>query len=336
MHPGKYFKNAPQEYLRCRLRWDISLDADALLSEWYELAVGKEAAPYMAKYFAIWEDYWTTRVIKTDWYRQRIDGEFVAPFLQRRECGYLDVLTREDVLEAERLLAKTVELAGTEKQKQRAKFFHDYFAMAKSRLILPYLAHAEMTRNRPQAKTARSLFHDDFDKPRPGKNPRFQGWGSWKRAFSKARSFHDETEGHTGTGSLCFHNEDSLPSPLAFTNNLPFDRFVPGRTYKVACWCKTNVDAVSRVRLYVQFLRKSGGPLGSVRGSKGKLELDDRDYGCAKEQWEERCIYLTVPQAGWDDVGQIRCVLAILGDAAQVGCKTWFDDFSIVEIESAE
>jgi len=336
VHPGKYFKNAPQEYLRCRLRWDISLDADALLSEWYELAVGKEAAPYMAKYFAIWEDYWTTRVIKTDWYRQRIDGEFVAPFLQRRECGYLDVLTREDVLEAERLLAKTVELAGTEKQKQRAKFFHDYFAMAKSRLILPYLAHAEMTRNRPQAKTARSLFHDDFDKPRPGKNPRFQGWGSWKRAFSKARSFHDETEGHTGTGSLCFHNEDSLPSPLAFTNNLPFDRFVPGRTYKVACWCKTNVDAVSRVRLYVQFLRKSGGPLGSVRGSKGKLELDDRDYGCAKEQWEERCIYLTVPQAGWDDVGQIRCVLAILGDAAQVGCKTWFDDFSIVEIESAE
>ncbi|MCK5801180.1 MAG: DUF4838 domain-containing protein, partial [Lentisphaeria bacterium] len=148
IHPGKYFKNAPQEYLRWRLQWDIDLDADGILDEWYELTVGKKAAPYMAKYFAIWEEYWTRRVIQTDWYRQRIDGEFVAPFLQRRECGYMDALTREDVLEAERLLAKTVELAGTERQKQRARFFHDYFAMAKSRLILPYLAHAEMSRKR--------------------------------------------------------------------------------------------------------------------------------------------------------------------------------------------
>ncbi|MCK5805660.1 MAG: hypothetical protein KAI66_22700, partial [Lentisphaeria bacterium] len=115
---------------------------------------------------------------------------------QRRECGYMDALTQEDVLEAERLLAKVVELAQTEKQKQRARFFHDYFTMAKKRFILPYLAHAEMSTNRPQAKRERAMFLDDFDKPRPGVNPRLQGWGSWKRTYSKAKCFHDENEGH--------------------------------------------------------------------------------------------------------------------------------------------
>jgi len=43
-----------------------------------------------------------------------------------------------------------------------------------------------------------------------------------------------------GKGSLCFHNEDLLPSPLAFTNNLPFEQFVAGQTYRVTAWCKTN------------------------------------------------------------------------------------------------
>jgi len=290
----------------------------------------------MAEYFAIWEDYWTKRVIKTDWFRQRIDGEFVAPFLQRRECGYMDALTREDVLEAERLLAKTVELAGTEKQKQRAEFFHDYFAMAKDRLILPYLAHAKMSKKRPVAERGQVLFLDDFDKPRPGENQGFQGWGSWKRAHSKAECFHDGNEGHFGKGSLCFYNEASLPSPLAFTNNLPFDRFAGGSTYRVSAWCKTNQDVSGRVRLYVQFLKKGGGPLGRVPGSKGKLELDDRRYSCTRGKWEERCIYFTVPETGWEDVQEIRCVLGIQSEASQVGHKTWFDDFSIAELQVAE
>ena len=46
---------APKYYLMARLYWNPDVDVDALLAEWYELAVGTEAAGYLAGYFSLWD-----------------------------------------------------------------------------------------------------------------------------------------------------------------------------------------------------------------------------------------------------------------------------------------
>jgi hypothetical protein len=336
LHPGKYFRNAPQEYMERRLLWDITLDPDDLLGEWAELAVGKQAAPAMLKYFALWEDYWTTQVPKTEWYRERVDGSFVAPFLDRRFCGYMDGLTRDRVAAAGKLLKATVELSGTEKQKRRARFFHDYHVMAAKSYFLPYISYAETRGNKAKPESKRVLHSYDFDGPRRGKNPNYQGWGTWKRDASTAVPSPVKGEGRGGTGCLLFHNADSsAQSGLSFTNN--FDMPEPGKTYRFSAWYKVMEKAPCREQVSLNiWLYTEKGLLGAVRGSKGALRFREKQSVETEDmgKWREVSITFAVPKDAWKDVTRLYCFLS--AQRAPVGTKFWFDDFSVVELDTGE
>ena len=333
LHPGKYFRNAPQEYMKRRLLWDITLDADDLLNEWYELAVGKQAAPSMARYFRLWETYWTTHVPKTEWYRERVDGSFVAPYLDRRFCGYMNGLKQDDVATAEALLEQTVKLAETDQQKKRAQFFHDYCTMAARDYYRPYMSYAQISRDKPETVVRRVLHAYDFDGPLPGKNPEFQGWQPWKRDTSSAVASPVSDEGRNGTGCLLFHNKDSsAPSGLSFTMNFPM--LERGKTYTFSGWYKIDrpVPGNERVSLNI-WLHTETGLFGSVRGSKGALRFRERHKLEAEDMaaWRQIAITFSVPEGAWEDVDRIYSFLS--AESAPVGTKFWFDDFSITEIE---
>jgi hypothetical protein len=327
LHPGKYWRNAPQIYMVNKLLWNINLNADDLLTEWYEAAVGKKAAPYLAKYFAVWEKFWTKEVIKTYWFQKRFNDENIAPFLQRRDADYLEALNRKDLLACHELLQKVVQLAETEKQKKRAEFIYNYFVMADSKYYQPYLNG--MDAKKAANKKYKILHEYKFDKG-------LDGWVRWQMPYHTAKLGHTENEGRSSRGCLTARLGNSLPTDLVFYKR-PIDlKLEAGKTYKISVWSK--VDKASSgefVRLVIFFPKTDGKVLGNIPGSKGSFSIIDRiDKNGRSGIWEELSVYFSVPAEAWTDVKGVDCQIEVLGPRPE--STFWFDDFSIAEVQSDE
>jgi len=105
----------PKLYVSLKLQWDPGSDVDALLSEWYERCVGPAGAPYLAKYYAHWEDFWTRRVLESSWFSK--GGQYLS-FADPR---YLSDVELSEIDTCRGWLEKAVELAQTDKQKARGR-----------------------------------------------------------------------------------------------------------------------------------------------------------------------------------------------------------------------
>ncbi|MFA7186124.1 MAG: DUF4838 domain-containing protein [Victivallales bacterium] len=116
------WREGPKIYVCLKLLWNVNQDVDKLLNEWYEYAVGKKAAPCLAAYFRIWENYWTVRVLETKWFKRDRNGEG-GQYLPFYRDGYLSALKKQDFDNSERLLVKAVKNADTSRRKARAELF---------------------------------------------------------------------------------------------------------------------------------------------------------------------------------------------------------------------
>jgi hypothetical protein len=328
VYPSPYFKSIPQEYMVWKLLNDITLDPDAILNEWYAVAVGDRAAPHMAAYFAIWEEFWTRRVTTTPWFKDRIGGEKVGAYLQRFDLGYMDVLTEADVRQAREKLDKVVELAETPKQKERTRFFRDGFDELAKLYLVPYAMHAEAQERRPEIRGGKVLYSSDWDAPRRGPDPERQGWGVWQRGYGKIKAYVDKNVGRTKKGSICFDNEESRPTPISLTGyHLPLlKRYVPGKTYAFRVWVKAS-DPGIRVGMTVRFLKKDDKRL--LVGHADFQMSDKLTPGYKAGEWQELRVYFSPPKAGWEDIARVRCLINVAG--LPVGQKVWIDDFTIIE-----
>ncbi|WP_146762326.1 DUF4838 domain-containing protein [Paenibacillus contaminans] len=123
-HVGELFPNfggeGPKPWVMAKLQWDPNQDADELMNEWFVRAVGADAAPYMADYFAIWENFWTNRIFETDWYLSWANREVKTNFLLFNDYRYLENVTEEELATARTLMEQAVEKATEGKQKVRA------------------------------------------------------------------------------------------------------------------------------------------------------------------------------------------------------------------------
>jgi hypothetical protein len=109
------FGEGPKLYVSLKLQWDPYQDVDALLDEWCTLAVGEEAAPYVRSYYDHWEDFWTRRILESDWWRE---GRQYLPF---NSPIYLLDVTEDEIAQSREWLEAAVANAGTERQKARAE-----------------------------------------------------------------------------------------------------------------------------------------------------------------------------------------------------------------------
>lgn len=116
-YPG--FGEGPKTWLSLRLQWDPYADVDDLLDEWYERAVGPAAAPHLAAYYAHWEEFWTGRILQSDWFAERLRPTH-ADYLRHTSRRYLEPVTVEDLADSRQLLEDVVRLAQTKDQKTRA------------------------------------------------------------------------------------------------------------------------------------------------------------------------------------------------------------------------
>lgn len=127
-YPSLDWHEGPKLYVLLKLLWNPYQDVDALLADWYRAAVGPAAAPYLAEYFSIWEEFWTKRVPDTAWFRQNGDRQY----LDFGKSTYLEALRSEDVTKCETLLSKTVEVSSGKAERARAKYFYDGFMARKA------------------------------------------------------------------------------------------------------------------------------------------------------------------------------------------------------------
>ena len=108
------FGEGPKLYVSLRLQWDPQQDVDALLNEWYTLAVGADAAPHVANYYAHWEDFWTRRILDSAWWNQA--GQYL-PFYSP---AYLQDVTLQEIAQSREWLEAAVAAAATDDQRARA------------------------------------------------------------------------------------------------------------------------------------------------------------------------------------------------------------------------
>lgn len=113
----------PKVWLLAKLLWNPDQDIDALLIEWYERAVGPEAADDLAAFYELWEHFWTVRMVETPWFQHAKH----ATYLPFSEQSYLKWVTEEDIHESIRLLDLVVAKAETEQQKRRAGLIREAF-----------------------------------------------------------------------------------------------------------------------------------------------------------------------------------------------------------------
>ncbi|MBP1995098.1 DUF4838 domain-containing protein [Paenibacillus eucommiae] len=122
-HVAELYPNygeGPKPWLSAKLQWNPNQDTDTLLQEWYERAVGAEAAPYLQQYYALWEDFWTTRIFETAWYKAWATSPNRNNFMNMDDHSYLNAVTKEDMAESRRLMEQVMDKAQTGKQQTRA------------------------------------------------------------------------------------------------------------------------------------------------------------------------------------------------------------------------
>jgi len=103
----------PKLYVALKLQWDPKRNVDALLNEWYERCVGPKGAPYLAKYYAFWEDFWTRRVLDSAWFSKG------GQYLRFSDPGYLRDIELSEIDTCRGWLEQAIELAETDKQRAR-------------------------------------------------------------------------------------------------------------------------------------------------------------------------------------------------------------------------
>lgn len=114
----------PMQQIILNVLWDPDFDVERFLDKWYNIAVGKKAAPYLKEYFDFWEKYWNGKEIrKTNWYKS-INNAYMA-LGERNSHTY--ALKKGDLAYLKGLMDKVVKLAVTPAEKKRAALLKESF-----------------------------------------------------------------------------------------------------------------------------------------------------------------------------------------------------------------
>lgn len=107
------FGEGPKLYVALKLQWDLDQDVDALLDEWYTRCAGPEGGPYVKKYYEFWEDFWTRRILDSNWFTKG------GQYLSFGTAGYLADVSFEEIAQCREWLETAIAKADTDKQKAR-------------------------------------------------------------------------------------------------------------------------------------------------------------------------------------------------------------------------
>ncbi|RED64462.1 DUF4838 domain-containing protein [Cohnella phaseoli] len=115
------FGEGPKPYLSAKLKWDPQQDVEALLDDWYERAVGPEAAADLKAYYQKWQQFWEQDIFDTQWYQLWKNDPERMNYMQLLSPDYLRDVSLQDMVDGRQLLESVIAKAQTQQQKKRAQ-----------------------------------------------------------------------------------------------------------------------------------------------------------------------------------------------------------------------
>ena len=153
----------PMAYVMLKMLWDPTQDVEKVLDDWYQTAVGPQAAPYLKRYFDRVEKFWTKDMIKGDWFK-RCKGTYLVPtwlnYLNELEKGFFEKSAKD--------LDMVCKLAPAGDCKVRAEYFRHGFQLR--RIKCEYWQRNQYVRHFSPKSFSKVFFKDNFEK----------GLGEWK------------------------------------------------------------------------------------------------------------------------------------------------------------
>ncbi|MBO4490111.1 MAG: DUF4838 domain-containing protein [Lentisphaeria bacterium] len=217
----------PKMWLILQLLWNPDADAEALLDEWYTLAVGKEAAPHLRRYFDHWEKYWREKVPGSEWF-ERYKNLVYFNFWDQ---SYMRDLTPEDVEFCRNEMQQVLDKANTPEQKRRTELFMKTWEQVKADII--YAMHFY---HPVKDGTDVLIFCNDLNRRdclRESEHPVQDSWMFWQTFSGKSVGTWEENGGCDESGALAVFLKTG--SRWCFTRA-----------------CKTSPDTVYRLRCQIQ------------------------------------------------------------------------------------
>jgi hypothetical protein len=308
------YKEGPKFYLTMKLLWNPDLNVDKALTEWYQAFAGPKAAPYVKKYFAYWERFWTRRIPKGKWFKKNGD----ITYLMYKDISYFSELNESDFTAGEKLLKKALLVTAKGKQTDRVKMLLEGICEAKE-IVISKNNYDSLNKKKNVAKLVREIDAFPFDQ-------NYKGWGTWKNSYSYAIFTHDKKEGHNGIGSIHINKDGDMKA--ASVGSAVYIRHTPvelKKLYRISVYIKTedtnqeaDISVVTRwrekdARTWVNFMTMTRTtPLKNIQAGK----------------WQKVEMLVKVP-----DKKNIKYLVTLLTAGSRMSKgKVWFDDFKVEEV----
>lgn len=172
-YPHEEWTEGPKLYITTKLLWNPYIDIQKELDSWYKACVGSESAPYLARYYQFWKDFWKNRVAHSNWFKKNTND-----YLNFHKTSYLKLLTKNDLAYLDDVMASMLANAKKEKFKKRAEFFYKGWNIVKDRAFSDEFMFINGTIPDGYSR----IFIEDFEKNEDIP----QEWNSWNRADTKA------------------------------------------------------------------------------------------------------------------------------------------------------
>ena len=328
-YPTARWTEGPKLAVFLRLLWDPSLDVDAALKEWYRLTVGEAAAPYLARYYAFWETFWTREVPRTAWFKTSVE---TSCYLHFNNSGYLEALHVGDEEKLDALMREVVARAGTPEQKARAAFLHQGWLAVRTEMA-NYLDIQRLIQEGPPPGTRlEPVFSSNFETAAssgtPAANGRDdwknagmpEGWGHWQRSSSRATFGWDRRNGCRSHGSLTLDAAGSDGQPLCFLRTTVVE---PKTLYRATCDVRTEkIEEDAAVGITLKWQDKNGA--WTTQYATVDRHLEQPTGG----QWRSLEGYVRTP-----DIEQPHLVFMLLVSRTKQG-RVWFDNVTLSRLRS--
>ena len=319
------YREGPKYWLTMKLLWNPELDVEAALNDWYTAAAGEAAAPYLKRYFARWERFWTVGIHDSEWFRDMM----TSTYCQYSDIRYLSKISSEMLGEQRELLRAAEESADSPLGKKRVQMWIE--GLGNARVTVSFRNDIEAL-NKPgsQFTTREVLSYDRFD----SKDVKLEehslggvpseGWSTWKSGYSKATLTTDPRNGVKG-GALFIDKmaDKNTPSPTGtvFMKRLP-----------------VKSDYVVRVTLHAKAEQHAAGGNFDVTF---RFQDDDSQwvdfmtlsqinlFPIEKEgEWQELSAVVPVPKR--EDVTGL---MVLLGTESTNSGRFWFDQIRIERVK---
>jgi len=320
-YPSDDWREGPKLYITLKLQWNPYLDVDQMLNEWCEIAVGKKAGKYLKEYFTFWENYWTKRIPKTEWFQKRLYG---GVYLDFNSADYLLELNENDFEYCEGLMKKVVENAEGEKEKKRAEFFFSTFEGIKkegvARIRIMKFAKASWEELSKKIVSEEILLSEGFDTPD-------KKWNRWQRNYSKAKFEYDSEFGNQNKGCLKIDASGSQRSPVCFLKVFSKGEKIKmeDETYYFRCWYYSDeLDKNAKIEVKIQWKNKKNEVIEIIP------EAYKKGGKINQKKWDKIEIFFKPPLEG----EPVSFLVLLSVENTEKG-NVWFDDvyFSKVKLE---